>query len=51
MTRTVTRATLTTAVVILFVTGLGQVTVRDMIVSAVLLYPFAHLLCKHVIRN
>jgi hypothetical protein len=49
MTRTVSRAILTTVAVLLFVAGIGGLTIRDTVAAAVMLYPFAHLFCKYVI--
>ena len=51
MTRTVSRALLTTAGVLLFVAGFGPMTPQDVAVSAVMLYPFAHLFCRHVVGD
>lgn len=51
MTRTVSRAVLTTTAVLLFVAPLGAMTWIDAAVSAVMLYPFAHLFCKYVLRD
>lgn len=50
MTRTVSRAALTTAAILMFLAGIGGLTIRDTVAAAVMLYPFAHLLCRHVIN-
>lgn len=50
MTRTVSRAVLTTAAILMFLAGIGGLTIRDTVAAAVMLYPFAHLLCRHVIN-
>ena len=51
MTRTVRRALLTTAAVLLFVAGFGPMSPLDVAVSAFILYPFAHLFCRHVVGD
>lgn len=49
MSRTVIRAVLTTTAILMFIAGIGGLTIRDTAVAAVMLYPFAHLVCRHVI--
>lgn len=51
MTVTVSRAILTTVAVLLFVAPLGALTWFDVAAAAVMLYPFAHLFCKYVVRD
>lgn len=51
MTVTVSRAILTTVAVLLFVAPFGSMTAIDAAAAAVMLYPFAHLFCKYVVRD
>lgn len=49
MSRLVVRALLTTSVVVMFVVAVGRPTLVDTAVVAVMVYPFAHLFCRHVV--
>lgn len=51
MTRTVPRAILTTGAVLMFIAPLGALTWLDVAAATVMLYPFAHLFCKYVVRD
>lgn len=51
MTRTVSQAIATTGVILIFLGTVGGITLRDAIAATIMVYPFAHLFCKYVIRE
>lgn len=51
MTRNVTQALMTTGLVLLFIATLAELTLRDAAAVTIMIYPFAHLFCKYVIRE
>lgn len=51
MSKNVTQGLLTTGVVLLFIATLAELTLRDAAAATIMIYPFAHLFCKYVIRE
>lgn len=51
VTRTVSQAIATTGVILIFLGTVGGITLRDAIAATIMVYPFAYLFCKYVVRE